>query len=94
MKTLALQYSELGKAERKEESVLLNANTLKALDKSAQHLLVEDLAALDTLTDHSVLEELKQRFENKEFQTFIGDILLTINPYVNCPIYGEDVSCY
>lgn len=92
MKTLALEYNELGKAERKEESVLLNANTLKALDKSTQHLLVEDLAALDTLTDNSVLEELKQRFRNKDFQTFIGDILLPINPYEDCAIYGEEVS--
>lgn len=92
MKSLALDYSQLGKAERKKESALLSANTLKVLDEPVQHLLVEDLAALDTLTDSTVLEELKQRFETKKFQTFIGDILLTINPYEHCTIYGHDVS--
>lgn len=92
MKTLALEYSDFGKQERQQESALLNANTLKTLGLPAQHLLVEDLAALDNLSDNHVLDELKQRFENKDFQTYVGDILITINPYENCDIYGEKVS--
>lgn len=55
-------------------------------------MLVEDLAALDSLSVSDVVEELRQRFENKKFQTFIGDILISINPYENCQIYNEEVS--
>lgn len=53
---------------------------------------VEDLAALDRLTEDSILKELQARMKQNQFQTFIGDILLVLNPNERQDIYGEEVS--
>lgn len=88
-----MEYSDFGKTERLKETALLDGKTIKTLDEPAQEMLLEDLTMLDDISDSSVLNELKQRFENKKFQTFVGDILISINPYENNDdIYGEEVS--
>lgn len=54
-------------------------------------MLVEDLAALDHISDVRILEEIKRRMEKKMFHTFIGDILMILNPNEESDVYGEKV---
>lgn len=94
LKTLSAEYSQLGRENREAEEVLLDSKTLKVSKEQPPELMVaEDLASLDELSDTAVLNELQKRFEKKEHQTFIGDILMIINPYETCNIYGEEVRC-
>lgn len=55
-------------------------------------MLTEDLAALDIITEDIILNELRERLERGEYHTFIGDILLVLNPNEEHDIYGDHVS--
>ncbi|XFG05711.1 hypothetical protein AB1E19_009335 [Capra hircus] len=52
----------------------------------------DDLATLSELTDSSLLYEIQKRFGNNQIYTFIGDILLLVNPFKEIPIYSTVVS--
>lgn len=54
-------------------------------------MLVEDLAALENLTEETILDELHERLKQGSFQTFVGDILLVLNPNEEHDIYGAHV---
>lgn len=53
---------------------------------------VEDLAALEKLTEDSILTELQTKLAKGFFMSFIGDVLLILNPNTNDDIYNESVS--
>uniref|UniRef100_A0A4W5PUH3 Myosin motor domain-containing protein n=1 Tax=Hucho hucho TaxID=62062 RepID=A0A4W5PUH3_9TELE len=55
-------------------------------------LLHEDLAALSDLDEQSLLESLSQRFKQDRIYTYIGDILVAINPFKYLPLYEKEVS--
>uniref|UniRef100_A0A674AIW9 Myosin-IIIb-like n=1 Tax=Salmo trutta TaxID=8032 RepID=A0A674AIW9_SALTR len=55
-------------------------------------LLHEDLAALSDLDEQSLLESLSQRFRQDRIYTYIGDILVAINPFKYLPLYEKEVS--
>ncbi|XP_021094989.1 unconventional myosin-XVI [Heterocephalus glaber] len=48
----------------------------------------DDLATLSELNDRSLLYEIQKRFGNNQIYTFIGDILLLVNPFKDLPIYS------
>lgn len=54
----------------------------------------DDLAKLDSLTEDSLLTALKDRFcSRKSIYTFVGDILLAINPFQAVPgLYDVQVN--
>lgn len=61
----------------------------RARDEDLQPMYVEDLAALEKISEESVLHELHARMKMGQFHTFIGNILLVLNPNVKQEIYGE-----
>ena len=54
-------------------------------------MFMEDLAALEVLTEDAILDELHERLRQGYFHSFIGDILLILNPNEKQDIYGSDV---
>ncbi|XP_061547358.1 unconventional myosin-XVI isoform X2 [Phycodurus eques] len=52
----------------------------------------DDLASLSELTDSSLLYEMQKRFGNNQIYTYIGHILLLVNPNKALPIYSTLVS--
>ncbi|XP_006639319.2 unconventional myosin-XVI isoform X1 [Lepisosteus oculatus] len=52
----------------------------------------DDLASLNELTDSSLLYEIHKRFGNDQIYTYIGNILLLVNPNKELPIYSTMVS--
>lgn len=52
--------------------------------------LVEDLAALPTLDEKALLEEIRVRYDRGCIYTYIGDILIAVNPYKNILLYGPE----
>lgn len=55
-------------------------------------MLTEDLAALEILTEDVILDELKERLKRGEYHTFVGDVLLILNPNEERNIYAAYVS--
>ncbi len=52
------------------------------VDRKQKELMVkDDLALLDDLTEDIIIDNLGQRYQNDKFYTYIGEILLAINPY-------------
>uniref|UniRef100_A0A6I8NSX8 Myosin XVI n=1 Tax=Ornithorhynchus anatinus TaxID=9258 RepID=A0A6I8NSX8_ORNAN len=52
----------------------------------------DDLATLNELNDGSLLYEIQKRYGNNQIYTYIGDILLLVNPFKELPIYSAMVS--
>ncbi|XP_066507913.1 myosin-IIIb isoform X2 [Hoplias malabaricus] len=54
--------------------------------------LQEDLASLSDLDEKSLLESLTGRFSRNHIYTYIGDILVAVNPFKQLPLYEKEVS--
>ncbi|XP_026150400.1 unconventional myosin-XVI isoform X2 [Mastacembelus armatus] len=52
----------------------------------------DDLASLSELTNSSLLYEMQKRFGNDQIYTYIGHIILLVNPNKELPIYSSLVS--
>lgn len=52
---------------------------------------VEDILKLHEFSEMSLLHSLRVRYSRDEIYTFVGPILISVNPYRNIPnMYGED----
>ena len=49
----------------------------------------DDLARHDGLEEEGLNEALKQRFINDRIYTYVGDILIAVNPYAKLSLYNE-----
>lgn len=52
---------------------------IKKYNAERERMVVEDLAALDKLTEDKIINEIKERLLNGESYSFIGDVLLSLN---------------
>ncbi|PLW07032.1 hypothetical protein PCANC_25805 [Puccinia coronata f. sp. avenae] len=52
---------------------------------------VSDMTLLSTISNDAINDNLKKRFENSEIYTYIGHVLISVNPFRMLPIYGPDV---
>ncbi|XP_063960689.1 myosin-IIIb-like [Lytechinus pictus] len=52
----------------------------------------DDLASLESLNEDNMLEALCRRYEKDKIYTYIGDILIAVNPYKPLGIYSYETS--
>ncbi|XP_033727991.1 LOW QUALITY PROTEIN: myosin-IIIb-like [Pecten maximus] len=52
----------------------------------------EDLATLEILDEGVIVSQLRSRYENEDIYTYIGDILLAVNPFQPINIYNDEYS--
>lgn len=57
--------------------------------KPKELVIKDDLALLDDLTVETIIDNLTSRYANDKFYTYIGEILLAINPYKQLNIYSN-----
>ncbi|KAK7881492.1 hypothetical protein WMY93_029901 [Mugilogobius chulae] len=53
---------------------------------------VEDLATLEVLDENTVTDHLQNRYERDEIYTYVGDILIAVNPFHSMDIYSPEHS--
>ncbi|GFO14637.1 myosin-iiib [Plakobranchus ocellatus] len=53
---------------------------------------VEDLASLAKLDETILLDEVTERYAQDKIYTYVGDILIAVNPFKDLGIYGKDSS--
>ncbi|XP_015178394.1 PREDICTED: neither inactivation nor afterpotential protein C isoform X2 [Polistes dominula] len=88
IKALAMDALEKGKEGRQPEAIV-RKNLLKTHQtKPPEAMFTEDLAALEVLTEDAILDELHERLQQGHFHTFVGDVLLILNPNERHDIYG------
>ncbi|XP_032939181.1 unconventional myosin-Ia [Catharus ustulatus] len=51
---------------------------------------VADLVLLDPLTEESLVQTLQERFRRQEIYTYIGNVVISVNPYKALPIYTPE----
>ncbi len=82
------------KAVNKNPDVTTKHGKFKSKRKSKRYLpqTVNDLASLETFDEDSIVAQLFNRFMQGQIYTYIGDILLAVNPFTNLGIYTEEWS--
>ena len=65
-------------------------------DRKAQpkKMYMDDLAALDLLSEEAIVDQLQNRYEQTQIYTYIGDILVAVNPFTNLGLYTGFVSFF
>lgn len=51
---------------------------------------VGDMVLLEPLSEDSFLDNLRKRFDHSEIYTYIGSVVISLNPYRSLPIYTPD----
>ncbi|KAG7282935.1 hypothetical protein CRUP_018435 [Coryphaenoides rupestris] len=51
---------------------------------------VGDMVLLEPLTEDSFLENLRNRFDHNEIYTYIGSVVISVNPYRSLPIFTPE----
>ncbi|XP_072775726.1 unconventional myosin-Ia isoform X4 [Taeniopygia guttata] len=51
---------------------------------------VADLVLLDPLTEESLVQTLRERFRRRDIYTYIGNVVISVNPYTSLPIYTPE----
>jgi hypothetical protein len=67
---------------------------IQSHDNRMEKMYVEDLAALEPLSDDALLEEIKNRLKLGETYSFVGDVLLSMNPNKQPPVYDRKVKLH
>ncbi|XP_035829712.1 unconventional myosin-VIIa [Aplysia californica] len=53
---------------------------------------VQDLATLAKLDETILLDEIKERYQQNKIYTYVGDILIAVNPFKDLGIYTKEFS--
>ena len=48
-----------------------------------------DFVLLDELTIDAFMENLKKRYDNEKIYTYIGEVVVSVNPYSSLNIYNQ-----
>lgn len=68
------------------DEVLICKGVLKTHDNKTEKMFVEDLAALERLTDETIVDVIKSRLLAGNSYSFVGDVLLSVNPNIDIPV--------
>ncbi|XP_029034013.2 neither inactivation nor afterpotential protein C isoform X2 [Osmia bicornis bicornis] len=90
IKILMMDVGTKGRQERRPEVIVRKGFLKTHQTDPLEPMFMEDLAALETLTEDTILDELHERLRQGYYHSFIGDILLILNPNEKQDIYGSD----
>lgn len=79
---------EDGRNTRQAEATTRYGNLKSDRKSKPEKMYMDDLAGLDTLTEDTIVDQLKKRYDSKQIYTYIGDILVAVNPFEDLKIYG------
>lgn len=89
LKVEILRQKNEGRVTRQAE-VTTKHGKLKSDRKSKpQKIYVDDLAALDSLSEKAIVEQLMRRYDGGQIYTYIGDILVAVNPFSDLGLYSS-----
>ncbi|CAG0923056.1 unnamed protein product, partial [Notodromas monacha] len=87
------KLSSDGEVVKREAEVTMKQGKLRTVKRMGPDpVVVEDLAMLECLTEDVIIDALETRFRKGQIYTYIGDILLAMNPFMELDIYNDQVS--
>jgi myosin heavy subunit len=66
-----------------------HAEVVEDVDQEGAKKDVENLVDLESFTEGMVLHHIKKRYEANKIYTFVGSILVAVNPFQGLPIYSK-----
>ncbi|XP_060557041.1 unconventional myosin-XVI-like, partial [Ruditapes philippinarum] len=57
-----------------------------------QCMASDNLVSVSEVKDDSVLMEIQRRYEDRQIYTYIGDVLIAVNPFQSLPCYAKDIT--
>ncbi|XP_069504253.1 myosin-IIIa isoform X2 [Ambystoma mexicanum] len=84
------QQMGISEKKRHERIHTKKGNCRRSL--TSNHEDADDLATLEALDENTVTEQLQQRYSRDEIYTYVGDILIAVNPFRNVDIYSPQYS--
>ncbi|XP_011146962.1 myosin-IIIb isoform X2 [Harpegnathos saltator] len=76
-----------GRVHRQPEVTTKHGKLKTDRKTRAEKMYMDDLAALDMLSEEAIVEQLQHRYEQTQIYTYIGDILVAVNPFTNLGLY-------
>uniref|UniRef100_A0A0A9Z196 Neither inactivation nor afterpotential protein C n=1 Tax=Lygus hesperus TaxID=30085 RepID=A0A0A9Z196_LYGHE len=88
LRTLLEAVTADDKRERKPEVRVKTGLLQRSRSVEPEQMHQEDLAALESINEESIMHHLEARFKKGQYYTYVGDILLFLNPNKALNIYG------
>ncbi|KAK3908653.1 Neither inactivation nor afterpotential protein C [Frankliniella fusca] len=90
LKVIAETASAAIRDRRYDEVIVRHGFIQKDQSNAVETMVVEDLAAMEVLTEDTIARELEERYRRGCYHTFVGDVLLVINPNADIAnMYGK-----
>ncbi|XP_043931443.1 myosin-IIIb [Protopterus annectens] len=70
----------------------INTRRTFHVESSAANNLDDDLVNLEVLDEDTIIDHLQKRYADLQIYTFVGDILIALNPFQNISIYSPQFS--
>ncbi|MBN3277259.1 MYO3A protein, partial [Polyodon spathula] len=83
--SLFLSFSNFFLSFRHERINTKKSSYMKSLNSNLDD--VDDLATLEILDENTVTEQLQNRYSKKKLYTYVGDILIAVNPFQKMDLY-------
>ncbi|XP_067212786.1 myosin-IIIb-like isoform X3 [Linepithema humile] len=78
---------EEGRIHRQPEVTTKHGKLKTDRKTRPEKMYMDDLAALDMLSEEAIVDQLQHRYEQAQIYTYIGDILVAVNPFTNLGLY-------
>ncbi len=80
------------KCKDRPNIIIKSKDIARSLEVAGSHLMddVTNLVELDELSEGAILHHTRKRYYEKKIYTFVGAILVAVNPFENIDIYGPD----
>ncbi|XP_069984382.1 myosin-IIIb isoform X7 [Penaeus vannamei] len=78
---------------QKDPEATIKGGALKADRKTKRTpIWMDDLASLEKLSEDIIVDHLGRRYDTNQIYTYMGDILIAVNPFKEIGVYGEKES--
>lgn len=91
VKALLKEMGKIDPVNRSPEINIMGRFLRKSTDEEMELLYEEDLAAMQRISEKEILYMLERHLEHGQCYSYIGDILLFLNPNEKQDIFGDQV---
>ncbi|XP_053612596.1 myosin-IIIb-like isoform X2 [Plodia interpunctella] len=80
-----------GRGSRAPEATTKRGKLKSHRKARPEKMYTDDLASLEVLTEDAIVEQLQKRYTQNHIYTYIGDILVAVNPFTDIGIYTSKI---
>ncbi|CAB3239895.1 unnamed protein product [Arctia plantaginis] len=80
-----------GRGSRAPEATTKRGKLKSHRKARPEKMYTDDLATLEVLTEDAIVEQLQKRYVQDQIYTYIGDILVAVNPFTDVGIYTAKI---